>query len=111
MKREDHISPALKDLHWLPVIRRMDHNIMSIIFGCMNGTAPSYLRELISKHEPKRELSSSSQALLKIPSVDGHRRKYLEARSFESVALVLWNTLPLKLKICETNGNHLSRRT
>ena len=97
VKREDHISPALKDLHWLPVIRRMDHKKMSITFGCMNGTAPSYLRELISKHEPIRELRSSSQALLKIPSVHGNRRKYLGARSFESVAPVLWNTLPPKL--------------
>ena len=94
MKREDHISPTLKDLHWFPVIRRMDHKIMSITFGCMKGTAPSYIRELISKHEPTRELRSSSQALLKIPSVNGHKRKYFRARSFESVALpcgILYN--------------------
>ena len=101
VKREDHISSALKDLHWLPVMR-MDHTIMCITFGCINGTAPSYLQELISKHEPTRELRSSSQALLKIPSVNGHKRKYLGARSFESVAPALWNTLPPKLKICDT---------
>ena len=95
VRRQDHISPtlilesfwneswdysslralyinfwvhSLMDLHWLPVIRRIDHKIISITFGCLNGNAPSYLQELIYKHEPSTELRSSSQALLKSPA-------------------------------------------
>ena len=105
VKRWDHISPVLKDLHWLPVNKRIDHKICSMTYGCIKGTAPSYLQELITKYEPSRELRSSSLALLKIPSVNGHKKKYLGARSFESAAPALWNTLPPKLKTCETKAS------
>ena len=98
VRRQDHISPTLRDLHWLPVIKRIEHKIMSITYGCIKGIAPSYLRELISRHEPSRELRSSTQSLLKTPSLDGHRKKYLGVRSFESVAPSLWNSLSQTLR-------------
>lgn len=37
-----------------------------------------------------------------IPSVNGHKKKYLEAPSFDFVAPALWNALPPKLIICDT---------
>ena len=45
VKQWDHISPVLKDLHWLPVNKRIDHKICSMTYGCIKGTAPSYLQE------------------------------------------------------------------
>ena len=98
VKKHDHITPILKELHWLPVTKRIDHKIMSLTYGCVEGTAPAYLKELIPKHVPLRMLRSSTQSLLEIPGLEGHRKKTLGVRSFESVAPTLWNGLPETLK-------------
>ena len=94
VKKYDHIS----ELHWLPVTKRIDHKILSLAYECVDGTAPSYLREIVPKHVPLRMLRSSTQSFLRVPRLDGHRKKTLGVRSFESVSLSLWNSLPETLK-------------
>ena len=76
-KKSDHITPILKDLHWLPVDKRIDHKLLSLTYSCMDGTAPPYLQELIQKQTSSRGLRSSSQSLLRVPSLDGHKKKSL----------------------------------
>jgi hypothetical protein len=98
VRKHDHITPVLKELHWLPVRKRIDHKILSLAYGCVDGTAPSYLRELALRHVPVRELRSSKQSLLRTPCLDGHRKKTLGRRAFESVVPSLWNGLPETLK-------------
>ena len=97
-KKSDHITPLLRDLHWLTVLKRIDHKLLSLTYGCFDSTAPSYLQELIPKHVPTRGLRSSSQSRLRVPSIEGHRKKSLGARSFECAAPQLWNSLPLALR-------------
>ena len=41
--RRDHITPILKQLHWLPIKRRIEFKILLLVFRCINGTAPLYL--------------------------------------------------------------------
>ena len=48
-KKYDHITPVLKDLHWLPIRKRIDFKILLLTFKCMQGCAPLYLRELLVK--------------------------------------------------------------
>ena len=36
----DHITPVLKDLHWLPVKCRIEYKILLHVYRCLNGTAP-----------------------------------------------------------------------
>ena len=45
-KKYDHITPVLKDLHWLPTRKRIEFKILLMTFKCMQGCAPIYLREL-----------------------------------------------------------------
>ena len=104
-KKSDHITPVLRDLHWLPVEKRIEHKLLSIVYSCVEGTAPAYLQELVPKHAPSRPLRSSSQSLLRVPSVDGHKKKSQGARSFECVAPKLWNSLPQTLRDCRTKGS------
>ena len=42
-KKNDHVTPLLKSLHWLPVKERIDYKIASLVFKCLNGLAPQYL--------------------------------------------------------------------
>ena len=44
-----HITRYLINLHWLPVRFRIDLNILLIIYKILNGLAPLYLRQLITK--------------------------------------------------------------
>ncbi len=42
VSRFDHITPTLKDLHWLPVKFRIDFKILLIVFKALHGLAPDY---------------------------------------------------------------------
>ena len=39
----EHITPVLKQLHWLPVECRITYKLMVLVYKCVNGTAPAYL--------------------------------------------------------------------
>ena len=52
-KKYDHITPVLKDLHWLPIRKRIEFKILLLTFKCMQGCAPLYLRELLQYKDSK----------------------------------------------------------
>ena len=37
----DHITPVLKDLHWLPVVQRIQFNVVITVYKAMHNTAPA----------------------------------------------------------------------
>jgi len=43
--RCDHITPILRQLHWLPLRQRVLFKIAVLVFQCLAGQAPSYLSE------------------------------------------------------------------
>ena len=97
-KMSEHISPVLRDLHWLPVVKRIDHKVLSLTFASLNESATAYLQELAPSYTPPRSLRSASQSRLRLPSTEGTSRKKYGARSFSNAAPVLWNALPQKLR-------------
>ena len=48
LKRHDHISPYLANLHWLPVKERVNFKLLTIMFQCLHSSAPSYLYNDVS---------------------------------------------------------------
>ena len=42
-RRSDHITPVLRDLHWLPVCDRIRHKVLSITFRAVNDSQPAYM--------------------------------------------------------------------
>ena len=66
-RRHDHITPVLRDLHWLPVEERIIFKILLFTFKALNGLAPSYLSDLVKFYVPEHDLRSSSQKLLAAP--------------------------------------------
>ena len=42
-----HITPVLRELHWLPVKLRAEFKIALLVFKTLNGLAPQYLSELL----------------------------------------------------------------
>jgi len=44
-RRRDHITTVLRDLHWLPVRRRVDYKLALLVYKSLHGLAPSYLAD------------------------------------------------------------------
>ena len=47
-----HITPVLKQLHWLPVVERIKFKILLLTWKIVHGFAPHYFDDLISEYVP-----------------------------------------------------------
>ena len=43
LRRFDHVTPALIDLHWLRVPERVQFKVATLVCRCLHGLAPQYL--------------------------------------------------------------------
>ena len=59
-----HISPVLRNLHWLPVTKRIEFKILTITYKALNGMAPSYICDLLQVRHPNRNLLHGSALLV-----------------------------------------------
>ena len=97
-KSTEHISPILRNLHWLPVKKRLDFKILCLTYLCVNNIAPHYLSDLIPCYVPERNLRSTDKLRLCLPAVELTNKSRSGARSFQHSAPKLWNALPESLK-------------
>jgi hypothetical protein len=90
--RRAHITPVLRQLHWLPIRQRITFKVMCLTYKAIHeDSAPSYLRELVQQRQV-RALRSNTVALQLV-----ERRTYKDSygdRSFAAFAPKLWNRLP-----------------
>ena len=63
----DHITPLLKELHWLPIEQRIKFKILLITFKALNKQAPNYITDLLIPYKPSRSLRSSTKIFLMKP--------------------------------------------
>jgi hypothetical protein len=94
-RKYDHITPVLKQLHWLPVKDRINFKIMLLTFKTLNGKGPKYISDLLTLYKPPRSLRSGSQMLLVEPVTN---LVTFGGRSFSKAAPQLWNSLPLDIR-------------
>ena len=64
LKKTDHITGALKRLHWLPVRYRIKYKIAVITYNTLYGNGPLYLRNLLHIRESERGLRSGNKFML-----------------------------------------------
>ena len=96
-KNPDHITPILRQLHWLPIQKRLLHKILSATYRSVHDNTPLYLSDL-QKHNPSRLLRSASRSLLDVPGPRDSKTKRYGQRAFRYVAPSLWNVLPESIK-------------
>lgn len=101
-RKYEHITPVLKQLHWLPVEFRIQYKVMLLTYKSMNGLAPQYLVELIQPYTPGRSLRSQDQSLLQEQKF---RLKSYGYRAFQHQGPMLWNSLPLAVRKTNTLGS------
>ena len=104
-KKDDHITPILKQLHWLPVSCRMQFKILVITYKALNDQSPNYIKEPITVSRPVRTLRSASNHCLTVPS---YNTKSDGERTFVVAAAKLWNNLPKNVKLSDSITNFKS---
>ena len=92
--KRQHVTPILRELHWLPISYRADFKILLLTYRILNNMAPASLKSLIVKYQPERNLRSASENFLSRPSIPknkyGHRALmnvapfFMERSSFSS---------------------------
>jgi hypothetical protein len=96
IKKFDHVSPVLHELHWLPVHKRIVFKTLLLTYRCVNGMAPQYLSDLITPYASSRHLRSSDKQLLHVPTC---RLKSYGEKCFSVAAPKAWNNLPLHIRM------------
>lgn len=99
IKKYDHVTPSLIELHWLPVEQRVKFKVLLLCFKSMNNHGPAYLKELITPYVPSRCLRSSSSNILVVPK---SKTVAYGDRAFSVAAPGLWNKLPTHFRTCDT---------
>uniref|UniRef100_H3A729 Reverse transcriptase domain-containing protein n=1 Tax=Latimeria chalumnae TaxID=7897 RepID=H3A729_LATCH len=92
--RFDHITPTLRELHWLPIRWRIVFKILVLVYKALNGLGPAYLQDFLTPYVPARPLRSESGNSLVVPRF----RSKLGERSFAFQAATSWNAIPVGLK-------------
>jgi hypothetical protein len=90
----DRITPVLKELHWLPIDKRIEFKLATLSYNIRSTGQPFYLRELVSDYQPVRTLRSSSKHLL----TANVAVTALASRGFRHSAVATWNSLPVSIR-------------
>ena len=97
LKRYDHISPVLIELHWLSYPQRIKYKVCMLMFKCLKGLAPAYLVALCTKVSAVSGRSALRSAVCGYLDVHGHRTDW-GLRAFAVAGPSCWNELPVDLR-------------
>ena len=99
LKIRDRITPALIDLHWLPIKARIEFKICLLTYKAMRNGVPKYLRDCLVPYAEATSINISIRH-----AEDPHRLFEMGAnhmigdRTFRYAAPRLYNSLPFDVK-------------
>jgi len=97
IRRSDHITPVLRELHWLPVRQRVDFKLAVLVYKALHDlTAPYFVDDcqLITSNAGRRRLRSADVDTCVVPRTNTR----LGDRNFAVAGPRLWNSLPAELR-------------
>ena len=92
----EHITPALIDLHWLPV-QCVAYKLATLTYSIKRSGQPLYVHELLQDYQPTYSLHSASRDLLVTT-----RPRSVASRAFGHSAAITRNSVPVDIRICDT---------
>jgi len=97
----DHVYPALKELHWLPVAHRIQYKVALLMFMVHDNHCPMCLSESVHpvSSNPIRQRLRSATSLDYI--VPWTKTKFRD-RAFSVAGPTVWNSLPESVRSVET---------
>ena len=105
--RRNHITPVLRELHWLRIHDRIIFKILLLTHKAVNNTAPEYLCDLIRlnvKSTTIRTRASFDPCLLCVPPISKTCANSFFDISFVYAAPTLWNALDLDIRLLPFDG-------
>ena len=98
VRKYDHITPVLKELHWLKIDGRIEYKIALQMYKCLSNEGLAYLtRDLFPVASlPEKQRLRSAKSKDVVPNK--HKLKPLGLRRFSVSGPKLWNNLPNSLK-------------
>jgi len=98
VRRSEHTTPLLRELHWLKVPERIQFRLYVLTHRCLHSTAPPYPAEMLHRTADvasRRRLRSAATSTLVLPLT---RRSTLGNRAFPVAASRAWNSLPASVR-------------
>ena len=90
----DHITAALRELHWLPVHQRIKYKVLTMVYKALySDDAPGYLQDLVTRRAVGRTLRSSNIPQLTVPRTEA-KSKTLVDLCFSVAAPSMYSHLP-----------------
>ena len=89
----DHITPALRELHWLPIKHRVIYKLCLLMRAVHVGRCPGYIADIVTPTSslPGRDrLRSAAGNRYELPAI--HHK--LGERAFSHAGPAAWNSLP-----------------
>ena len=69
MRKSEHTTPLLRELHWLKVPERIQYRLCVLAFRCLHGLAPSYLSPVDPLSATERSLAAARAWNSLLPSI------------------------------------------
>ena len=101
IKKRAHITPVLRDLHWLPVVKRCQFKILVFTNKSLKNEAPSYISDLLNWYQPNHPLRSAKTTSIILKRYKSVR---FSKRLMNTGAAMRWNGLPNELKCAITTN-------
>jgi len=76
--RRNHMTPILKDLHWLPVKYRVQFIILMHTCKALHEQAPRYIYDMLTVYQPRRTLRSLGSVTLVVQRVRIQNTEYFK---------------------------------
>ena len=94
IQKYDHVSPAIRQLNWLPIKQQLVYKDTVIAYKCLNKLALPYLCDKFVKRSELHSRQTRNNNQLDIPLL----RTASGQRTFYCRAVKIWNSLENELR-------------
>ena len=96
-KQRERITPALIELHWLPIKARIEYKIILLTYKALTYNEPKYLRKMLNRYDPGTNLTTRLAAETERLYEPRTNTNFGE-RAFNYCAPRLFNKVPMNIR-------------
>ena len=99
--RREHVTPQLKNLHWLRMEESIKLKVLLHIYKCLHGQNPSYLKEAMVLYTPGHGGLRSNLDTTRLVTPK-HAPLVIGDRPFFKAGSRLWNLIPAAIRSAQS---------
>ena len=97
LRWRDHITPAMRYLHWLPIVYRIKYKLCILMYAAANNNSPKYIIEILVRNSSLQE-RASLRSFISGGYVVPQSKTEFGKTAFCVAGPTMWNELPLELR-------------